>query len=476
MAIRNPNVGPVVDSDYPNLSSALAATPVGGTLEIRGTYSITTPFVINKACRVQFVRGAQITATTGHAIDITASGVILDRPKLIGSGSGTVGTSCGIRAIANVADPISDLTLLTPNISNFNKYGIYLEHVRDFCIDRPAINSIAYGGIMMLSCTDGEISGGAIRNLTMPTGFVNAYGIAITSNSAQTLAAAPRSKRITVNRVLVENVPWEGIDTHGGIDLTITNNIVRGCLNGIALVSVNNSDDIPGKGPQRCVVANNNIDSLVTDGSMQDGIKLVGQGAVAGSPIDLSVGCVISNNTVIGHGLEASGAGSGGITIYCTAGAVISNNNIINSGLRGIHIYHSNYGAVVSNNTITDSWTNGGAASAAIQVRSTFNTVNLIGNRAVRGPKTATLVNDRGLWVNSATDNVISDLGNNFDECTTPVADTGNSSLMQIRAKKLGFYGVTPVVRPASPGVAAGTDAAVINAIITALRSQGLVT
>lgn len=39
-----------------------------------------------------------------------------------------------------------------------------------------------------------------------------------------------------------------------------------------------------------------------------------------------------------------------------------------------------------------------------------------------------------------------------------------------------GFYGATPVVKAASPGVAAGTDATVINAIITALRNLGLVT
>lgn len=37
----------------------------------------------------------------------------------------------------------------------------------------------------------------------------------------------------------------------------------------------------------------------------------------------------------------------------------------------------------------------------------------------------------------------------------------------------VGFYGVTPVVRAASPGTASGTDAAVINAIVTLLRNLG---
>lgn len=39
-----------------------------------------------------------------------------------------------------------------------------------------------------------------------------------------------------------------------------------------------------------------------------------------------------------------------------------------------------------------------------------------------------------------------------------------------------GFYGSAPVAKAANPGTATGTDAAVINAIVTALRNLGLVT
>jgi hypothetical protein len=41
---------------------------------------------------------------------------------------------------------------------------------------------------------------------------------------------------------------------------------------------------------------------------------------------------------------------------------------------------------------------------------------------------------------------------------------------------KVGFNGAAPVAKAANPGVAAGTDAAVLNAVITALRNLGLVT
>ena len=40
----------------------------------------------------------------------------------------------------------------------------------------------------------------------------------------------------------------------------------------------------------------------------------------------------------------------------------------------------------------------------------------------------------------------------------------------------LGFRSATPVAKAASPGTAVGTDAAVINAVVTALRDLGLIT
>lgn len=40
----------------------------------------------------------------------------------------------------------------------------------------------------------------------------------------------------------------------------------------------------------------------------------------------------------------------------------------------------------------------------------------------------------------------------------------------------VGFFGVTPATKAANPGTASGTDAAVINAVVTALRNYGLIT
>src|SRR5690606_17014390 len=56
------------------------------------------------------------------------------------------------------------------------------------------------------------------------------------------------------------------------------------------------------------------------------------------------------------------------------------------------------------------------------------------------------------------------------------ISDTGNSVSSDTSLIKMSFYGAAPVVKAANPGTASGTDATVINNIITALRNLGLIT
>lgn len=56
---------------------------------------------------------------------------------------------------------------------------------------------------------------------------------------------------------------------------------------------------------------------------------------------------------------------------------------------------------------------------------------------------------------------------------TTPMSDSTTSGPVPLSQS---FYNKVPITKPAAPGTAAGSDAAVINAIVTALRNLGLVT
>jgi len=93
------------------------------------------------------------------------------------------------------------------------------------------------------------------------------------------------------------------------------------------------------------------------------------------------------------------------------------------------------------------------------------------GNVVSRGTKTATKVSDRGLFVGTATNNAIADSGNDFDLCTTPVADTGNVSSWRMRAKRFGAFGAKPAIRPGVSGSVA--DGSAQKSLIAALTTLG---
>jgi hypothetical protein len=458
----------VIDTQYSSLDSALQATPIGGVLEIRSPRTVTSPFVVNKACQIVMSQAGSITTTANiSAVQVTADDVLITGGSILGPGSGTagVGTAIEIKSAKRAR-------IVGVKISGFSKYGILMDSVSDFLVEGCDLSDIAYGGVMMLSCTSGTLERNRVRNITQPSGFVNSYGIAATRDSSKTVTASPRSAQILISNNLIDGVPkWEGIDTHAGTEITITNNVVRNTNVGIALVPGVGTDGADLYGAQNCLVSGNIIDSTMSDGSRSSGVQIVGAGITLGSPIEAASGCVVTNNTVRRHGKEAGGANDGAITMYNTMGAVVSANTVIEGGVRGIHVYHDNQRATIFGNTLIDAWSDTIVYSTAIHISSTFNTVSIGMNVAGRGTKSAAKVNDRGLFVATGTSNTITDLSNDFDSCTTPVADTGNVSSIQQRAKKVGYFGATPVVRPSGTPSAA-TDATTTQALVNDLRAK----
>lgn len=468
----------VVDSDFATFAAALAATPAGGVLEVRRSYSVSTPLVIDKPCVVRFAQGGQITASAGHGIVITASGVTLERARILGSGSGTAGTACGIRAIGAASAPITGLRLIQPTVSGMDRCGIHLEHVTDFALEWAAVSDIAYAGIMLLSCVNGKISGGSVTNITQPTGFVNSYGIAVTRNSAQSVTDAPRSSRITIDGVLVSGVTaWEGIDTHGGTDLAILANRIYSCRVGIALVPSADEFGADVYAPQRCLVAGNTVDAQVSDGSRSNGVQVVGAGAAIGAAVEAASGCVVVNNTIIDHGNQGSASSNeaGAILAYYTQGLIVASNTLVRPGVCGVHLYHTNSGLLLAGNVIEDAWTNAAALTACVYVRSSSNSFTTSNTRIVRGAKTATVVNGRGLSVSTTTSNDIADSGGNNWSAAT-LATSGASTLMRYRvdAPLVGFFSAPPVAKPTVTGSRGGNAA--VASLIAALAGLGLIT
>jgi hypothetical protein len=94
-------------------------------------------------------------------------------------------------------------------------------------------------------------------------------------------------------------------------------------------------------------------------------------------------------------------------------------------------------------------------------------------NKKVGARRTDAAVSDL-FWLDSANNMNVGD----SDQTTLNVwaAKFAPQGDLAHNGTKTGFNGKTPVVKAANPGTATGTDAAVINAIVTALRNVGLVT
>lgn len=448
----------LIDTDFASLEAALTALADNGTLEVRGTWSRTTAWTVSKPCTIRFTHGGSITVTAAniHGISVTADGVTIENPTLTGNGDGTAGTASAIRAYGTAADPIDRLTIRGGFITEWSRYGIDLSQVTNFLVTGVKVTNVAYCGISGLSAIGGRIENCVVDTVSMPTGFVNAYGIGVSRDSSGDFTTYPRSRDVVIEDNIVRNVPtWEGIDTHAGVNIQIIKNRVYNCLNAIVLTPGKNTGGTDAYAPLNCVVRDNYCDSEKTDGTAGTGIYVIGASNILGTPHEYAEGCLVVGNTVVNHGKDNNGATLGAIVCYSTRGSVVSNNIIISPAYRGVVFYHTNSGCKATGNTIIDVWTDitDDGTTGAFVVRSTYNVVSLTDNILVRGSKSATSVNNRGMYVaNDATNVIRLDHTTDLGAATTPLADGGAKTVAEFRARTFKLFGVATTTTAPSAG------------------------
>lgn len=230
--------------------------------------------------------GGKFYSPAQPAFVVKSSGVTFDRVTARGSNPTTYNYDEKlIQAIGTSTAPLTEINIYNSNFSGSAGDNIWLEWVNDAKIFGNTIQDYLYSGIMMLSCDGVHVQGNIIRDAPLSSGVVNTYGIAA---SDKVNSIAGRSRNISIVQNIVENIEWEGIDTHGGENLAITGNIVTNCVRGIALV-VGNSTRLTV--PVNITVTGNIIDGR---GSTREGISLYG---LSGNPAD----AVITGNRVVGH-------------------------------------------------------------------------------------------------------------------------------------------------------------------------------
>lgn len=265
--------------DFPvrTFAELQAAVAAGGTIRIDNNYpiTITSQLEITKSCHIIGGDLRLDPAATWSVFNITTSDVTIDTVRF--SAGGTTQpyriSARFISAIGSGSNKYSDI-----RIKGCRMQGNQGENIRlTWCINSSIIDckmdDFLYAGVLMLSCSDIKVLGNTITNGKLFAPRVDVYGIAATDGS-NTIAG--RCKNITISGNTVRNIDWEGIDTHGGEHIIITDNIVTGCPRGIALV-VGNPDRVVV--PVDVIVADNFVDREgVNDnnGYEREGISLFG--------------------------------------------------------------------------------------------------------------------------------------------------------------------------------------------------------
>lgn len=275
-----------LDATVNNAGSLQRALAAGGTIRLRSAapLRIAEPLRIDRPTRL--IGGSLVAPTDGPLFDIVSSSVDLVGVRIRGgAGPGSVRRPGQFLIWAHgAADaPLHDVVVsgcvLTDSLSD----AVRLQWCTDSQVVGNRVDHALYAGVMCLSCSRVLVADNQIRDIPLTAGTVDCYGIAF-SDVENT--AASRSQNCRAVRNLVERVDREGIDTHGGLGITITGNIVVGCARGIAVVSGNDARLMP---PQRCLVAHNRIDAV---GARAEAMEAV---AFRGTDAAPATGAVVGN-------------------------------------------------------------------------------------------------------------------------------------------------------------------------------------
>lgn len=322
------------------INNAIASLTSGGTLYFpKGTYYVNALTVGYDNIEFQMDSGAVLRFNTlgssVNGITVNANNFKIVGGKLQGpsaavyvaneNGIYMAGTSTSVRK--------SGLTLQNVEITNFGAHGVYGKFVDTILLDECNFHDISYAGAMFLSCNHGRATKNRFVNITPGTSS-NMYGISLTHdttnyssdpNAGTKQATNPFCWDWYIGANYVSNINWEGIDCHGGYEITIDSNHIYATRQGIACSS--SSGGAANYAGWDNTVINNIVDARNQDGTtsgyenQQYGINLNG-----GSTLNQK-NVVCTGNTVIAHGILGN-ANSGAIQAVYVQNATISNNII----------------------------------------------------------------------------------------------------------------------------------------------------
>jgi len=317
-----------------------------------GSYTIAGQWTLSKACTIN-AKGAVFSwasdTTADRGLLVTASDVEIDGIELDGPQNVTqVATQVGIRAYGvDSSNYISRLKIRNCKIHDWGYAGIETEFVEKFEIEKNKVYDIFYAGIQLRSSNDGNVDKNKVYDILLGgSPGDNSYGIVITKGVG-TEAVKPVCKRVAVTNNSVWNVQfWEGLDAHGGEDISFTGNKVKDCRTGIMVGPFVSAPTYTA--PSRCIVANNNVfvdhgaSEVITMANTTVGIIYHGNQGGNG----LAEGNIIKGNSV--RGFKA------GLYSRNSQNTVISGNTVWDVYDYGFISFGEDLNIIISDNSFGD--------------------------------------------------------------------------------------------------------------------------
>lgn len=298
-----------------------------------------------------------------------------------------------------------------------------------------------YAGVHCFSCEDVLVDKTTIDGILSGGSKDLGYNVTFSNNVSDIdIEANQPSKNCKVINCTIKNNPnWEGLDTHGGDNISFINNFVENCKRGIAVVSVGGASEIqnyPKKGSDNCTISGNTI----IGNGLSQGIAIAG---VTNSETmeQYARNINVTNNILVGCG-ETDNNLDGSIRVRDVLGINISDNQINESCTHGINIYLNVKEFTINNNVIQNPnsasvQTVGGIVLSTKPDGNNFNTGSIQNNQFLKTMTTLNnFVGQRAIYINGAEHVVTIGLNNStFTEYI--VGNTGNSYVLEKKIEEL---------------------------------------
>lgn len=218
-------------------------------------FNINAPLNLSKPMTLR--GGEYIANTSGPTLLIDSDDVTIDGVTITGPGAagGVVTDQRFINSTGTSANRHARTKIINCKMTGSQSSFIWVYWLTDFLIADNYLEDGQYSGVSLLSCKSGVVRGNTIRTMRMGGSLVNCYGIAATDSTND---IAGRSEDVLIEGNYVDGMlEWEGIDTHGGKNISVIGNTVRNCRTPIAITTGNAARVVP---PESCTVIGNFVE------------------------------------------------------------------------------------------------------------------------------------------------------------------------------------------------------------------------